>query len=128
MATHGNLELRIGENTLYASCTHEGDEAYGIASKLVDFLDQTKTPTVIQYQEWFKKISEILLPYNHYEGLIGGVPTEVIIDVPRRLLLHTPADELPASFQKACSVLKNKYEYQVLEYVKPLMRNTLYNR
>lgn len=124
MSTKGNLELRIGENTLYASCTHDGDGAYEIVPRLVDFLDSTENPTTNQFQEWFKKTSRELLPYNHHEGLIGGVPSEVIIDVPRRLLLHTPKDEFPSSFENACIVLREKHNYQVLEYTQPQMRNS----
>jgi len=122
MSTKGNLELRIEKNTLYASCTHDGGKAYEIVPRLVDFMDSTENPTKDQFQEWFRKTSKELLHYNHHEGLIGGVPSEVIIDVPRRLLLHTHEEEFPASFENACIVLREKYNYQILEYVQPQMR------
>lgn len=124
MGTEGNLELKIGENTLYASCTHDGDGSYGIVPRLVNFLDSTENPTTNQFQKWFRKTSKELLPYNHHKGLIDGIPSEVIIDVPRRLLLHTTQDEFPANFDNACIVLREKYNYQILEYTPPQRRNS----
>ncbi len=108
---------------MHASCTHDGYKAYEIVPRLVDFLDLTGNPTTSQFQEWFRKTSKELLPYNHHEGLIGGIPSEVIIDAPRRLLLHTSAEEFPASFEYACNILREKYNYQVIKYVQPQMRN-----
>ncbi len=116
MSTKGNLELRLGGSTLYASCSHDGNGAYGIALKLLDFLDLTKEPTSAQYQEWFRVTSRELLPHGYQEALTGGVPSEVVIDVPRRLLLHTLEDKFPADFGYACITLREKYNYQIMDY------------
>jgi|GEM_PF-3670885 len=124
MGTVGNLELRLHEKTLYASTTHDGYAVYSLAPKLVEFLDSVRNPSREQFETWFRDTSKSLIPYNYSEELTGGVPCEVIIDVPRRLLLHTPEDELQASFQNACIILEAKYNYQILEYDQPEMRSS----
>ncbi|MFH1307592.1 MAG: hypothetical protein ABIH72_01955 [archaeon] len=124
MATIGNLELRTGQETLYASSTHDGDRAYEILPKLVNFLDSRENPTITQFQDWFKTKSKALLPYNHRKELLGGAPCEVIIDVPRKLVLHTAQDEFTTRFENACILLREKYNYEILPYTPPLIRNS----
>ena len=122
MATIGNLELRINERTLQASTTHDGQRVYEIAAKLVEFLDSVRNPTHKQFEKWFEETSQKILLYRYFENILGGTPDEIIIDVSRKLVLHTMQKEFPPSFNNACTVLKEKYKYQILGYAKPLMR------
>ena len=133
MATIGNLELRLGEKTLYASTTHDGHRVYEMIPKLVKFLDsanKTKNQTLVECTNWFESTSRLLLPYEYCAGLIDGVPHEVIIDIPRKLILHTGNEESyelvsensPAKFENACIILKEKYSFEILKYVRPEMR------
>jgi hypothetical protein len=123
MSTKGNLELRLNGITLYASTTHDGDSVYESATELVNFLDTAQNPLNVDFMNWFKNISSKVFPYNYSNRLIGGVPTEVVIDVPRKLLLHTYNDEFPESFKIACRTLKLKHNYQVLTYTQHQVRS-----
>lgn len=129
MATKGNLELRLDKNTLQASTTHDGYRVYEAIPRLVEFLDSTRNPTKEQLEEWFKDTSRELLPYKYREELLDGIPDEVIIDVPRKLILHTGHDDyeivsesFPAKFENASIILKAKYHFEILNYLRPEIR------
>lgn len=132
MTTKGNLELRVGTETLFACANADGYRAYGIVSRLLDFLDATKNPSATKFGYWFTKTSKELFGDSYKEGRIGGIPCEVVIDIQRKLILHTPTDEdelglvgveFPTKFENACILLKTKYSYSILEYENPSMRD-----
>lgn len=133
MATIGNLELRLNENTWYASTTHDGYKVYEAIPRLVEFLDSIRNPTKEQFEKWFRSTSRELLPHNYHEGLLGGVPDEVVMDIPRRLILHTGHEDdlevvsegFSAKFENACIILKAKYDFEILNYIRPEVRKTL---
>jgi len=123
MTTKGNLELRISHETLYASANADGDRAYEIVPGFLDFLDKHESPTIDQYKEWFRAAAkEILNDYS--EKLIRGVPCEVIIDIPRKLVLHDASEErFTPELENACIVLEQKYNYQILKFVSSAVRD-----
>ena len=133
MGTIGNLELRLNENAWYASTSHDGYRVYEAILRLVELLDSVRNPTKEQFEKWFKGTSKELLPYNYHEGLLGGVPDEVVMDIPRKLILHTGHEEdceivgegFQAKFENACIVLKAKYDFEILNYIRPEVRKTL---
>jgi hypothetical protein len=130
MATVGNLELRLFKNTLYSSCTHDGYKVYEIVPYLASFFENKKNPTSKQYRGWFKEKAKLLTSYKHYNELLGGCAEEVIIDVPRKLIIHTADSEslrfvskqFPLKFKRACNILKSNYSYSIVEYVPLLLR------
>jgi len=133
MTTKGNLELRFNETTLCASTLCDGYRTYEAVPKLVDFLDSVKNPTKEQLSKWFRSMSKKLLPSDYSETLIGGVPNEVIMDIPRRLILHNGVEDtfesvskgFPDKFENACIILKTKYDYEILRYVRQELRTFL---
>lgn len=132
MNTKGNLELRLHEKTLYASTNHDGYAVYKAIPRLVEFLDLIRNPTKEQFETWFRRTSKEVFPYNYHEGIIGGIPDEVIFDIPRKLVLHTDygeADDLGAvskrlasKLENACILLRQKHNYEILKFTKPLVR------
>ncbi|MDO8656203.1 MAG: hypothetical protein Q7K45_03115 [Nanoarchaeota archaeon] len=133
MATHGNLELRLNESSWYASTTHDGYRVYEAVPQLVKFLDSVRDPTKEQFEKWFRSTSKKLLPCNYGESLMGGVPSEVIMDIPRRLILHTGNEDdyravskrFLVKFENAGIVLKAKYDFEILNYVRLEVRKDL---
>lgn len=136
MTTKGNLELRVGESTFFASASADGYNVYKIVPKLVEFLDESENPSVGMFKEWFEVTSREIISKDCYsERLIGGVPHEVIIDVRRKLLLHNGHDEafgvvlgtrnFGKQFENACILLKEKFGYEVIEYVNEAIRKMM---
>ena len=130
MATIGNLELRFNESSWYASTTHDGNKVYEAVPRLVDFLDSVKNPTREQFGEWFNSTSRELLPANYRERLLGGVPHEVIMDFPRKLILHNGykdayeavSKDFPTKLENAHILLREKYNFEILEFTNPKSR------
>ncbi len=117
MATIGNLELRIGKDTLYGSTTHDGGKVYDVIQRLSDFLDETPKPTIYQYKEWFRKTAKELLPYEHRTEFLGGNPKEVIIDTRRKLLIYNgDLDDIGHLELDTFDNLENNHLYQFLEF------------
>jgi hypothetical protein len=122
MATVGNLELRIGNDTLYGSSTHDGYNVYRIINRLATFLDKIYNPSPQQYKDWFRETArKELLPFKHSEKLTKGVPCEVIIDATRRLILFNANDDEMEEFVSVSTVkrLCGKHKYQTWRYTKP---------
>jgi len=124
MGTNGNLELRLIHDTLQASTTHDGINVYETTDRLAKFLDSIKNPTNDQYKNWFIETSKDL-QVNEFRGEhLGGITTnEIIIDVPRKLILYTHNYEYPDSFMNACIKLQLRHNYQILQYGKPIKKN-----
>lgn len=120
MATIGNLELRIGTETLYGSTTHDGENVYKVVERLAGFLNATASPTTDQYRQWFRTTARELLPFRHRQDLTGGCSREVIIDVPRRLIVYS--GDLADFVLDSKFVLEQSHHYQFLQFVQPLLR------
>lgn len=125
MSTKGNLELRLGEEALFGSTTHDGQDVYKIIPRFAWFLDETSEAGHEDYKNWFRKTSKEIIPFRTREGLLGGAYIrEVIIDVERKLILWT-ADENsfelfedyhPGQFRDAIKSLRQDHGYQIMQY------------
>ena len=86
-----------------------------------------------QSEKWFKNTSKELLSHNYHGGLLGGVPDEVVMGIPRKLILYTDHEDdytiieegFQAKFENACILLKIKYDFEILHYIKSEIRKTL---
>ncbi|HLC55741.1 MAG TPA: hypothetical protein VJJ23_00715 [Candidatus Nanoarchaeia archaeon] len=119
MATIGNLELRIGNETLYGSSTHDGYNVYKVINMLATFLNKKSHPTAVEYKQWFRRTARELLPFRHSELLIGGVPSEVVIDVNRKLIFYNANEEENEMISiGAIGRLWGRHKYQTWRYIK----------
>jgi len=135
MSTKGNLELKFNETVLCASTISDGYRAFESIPRLVKFLDSVKKPKKEQLDKWFRSMSKRILPEEYSESLIGGCPCEVIMDIPRKLILHNGNEDVysavsvnfPDKFDKACDTLRKKYDYTILHYICPEVRQFMKN-
>jgi len=124
MERRGNLELRLGydyyaasrSQALYASSLYNGKTVYKAPSELVKFLDSVKNPSHEQFETWFREMSHALFPGQHYNNVLAGQGDEVIMDIPRKLLLFSHSDKYPVVLADSLIDLRKKHDYQILMF------------
>ena len=129
MSTQGNLELRLHGKVMYASVSSDGYWVYDSIVQLALLHDKIfeegkDGPTKTEFADWFKEtVPKVFREHDVSNRLIGGVPCEVIIDTPRRILMHngddsfytTISETAPYTIAGALDRLVNRHNYQVLE-------------
>ena len=85
--TPGNLELRVGMNTFYASGKSGGEDVYRAIDSYAQFVKVHPNPTLPAFQAWFqgeaaKRFGEGYSQRLHARG------REVVIDAHRQFLLY----------------------------------------
>jgi len=120
MTTKGNLELRIGTETLCSSADSDGYKVYKAIGKLATFLNNNHNPSPQEYKDWFKQTSEELSFVEYEGGRLGGVPCEVVIDTSRKLILYNANNEDEDNTIKTSTVrrLAGRHKYQFFRYRK----------
>ena len=85
---------------------------------------EEKDPNRTEFADWFKETVPKVFPGQEIsDGLLGGVPCEVVIDTSRRILMHNGDDSLYMNISEtalftiagALDRLVNRHHYQVLE-------------
>ncbi|MEE9525945.1 MAG: hypothetical protein V3V78_05055 [Candidatus Woesearchaeota archaeon] len=135
MGTHGNLELRLGGETLYASVNQNGEFVFGAVASLCDFLDKVEQPTNDQYKEWFKNTADGLWPehsdslHEEYQEANEGLKTahEVIIDASRRLILYNNDPGEDDFADNLIEHLSAKHKFEGHRFTKRYFRDGAYD-
>lgn len=129
MSTIGNLELRLQGEVMYASVLSDGYRVYDSIVQLALLHDKSIEegnigPQRTEFTYWFKNtVPKVFHEQEVSNRLIGGVPCEVIIDAPRRILIHNGNDSVYTGISEtaqytiagALDRLVNRHNYQVLE-------------
>ena len=129
MSTIGNLELRLHGEVMDASVSSDGYRVYDSIVQLAllydkHFEEEKPEPTRAEFADWFKEIvPKVFQGQKVSNRLLGGVPCEVVIDTPRRILMHNGDDSFYTGISEtaqytiagALDRLVNRHNYQVLE-------------
>ena len=129
MSTTGNLELRLQGEVMYASVISDGYRVYDSIVQLALLYDkcvedEKEDLNKTEFSDWFRKtVPKIFREVKVMDVLAGGCPCEVIIDVPRRILIHNGDDSsytgisetAPYTIAGALDRLVKCHNYQVLE-------------
>ena len=92
-----------------------------------------RNPIKEKFESWFRKTSKELLPYEYCTELLGGAPEEVIMDIPRRLILHTGddgeylfvGDYFQEQLEEASARLRERHNFQIIKYIRPEVRTEM---
>lgn len=117
----GNLELRVGVETRYASKVTNGHYVYRAIGALADFLKEGHARDSVDFMTWFQNTAQRL---GFKERKIQTTnPAEVIIDPAHKLILYNldegnpqHAGELMKLIEKFSLRELKDAGYQVLKY------------
>lgn len=120
--------------TLVTGVTHDGYDIYKYVPSWLQFLNYNGSVPLVSadVQSWMEKFGrEQVGPLN--VGYAPEIAEQVLIDVPRRLVLHTGDDEafgyigegFGDEFREACRMLEGRHFYEVHAYTCSGVRETL---
>ena len=107
----GNLELRIGTTTFFAS-GKDGAEVFEAIGSYAKLLSSSQRLTKHGYRSWFEKEAQARFGENYTEDARLGA-CEVIIDAGRKLLLYNA--RVDRKRDPAMGILKER-GYEIVRY------------